>query len=155
VRTPDSLSQRLLTELDRVGPTIERRRGSGRVRRGHGNLHLRNICLFNGMPTPFDALEFDERRATTDVLYDLALLLLDLRRVGLHECADAAVARYCQVADEEAAAAELLPFFMATRAGVSMAIVAEAGDKPGAAAYRNCGIEILASAVRDDARAFA
>ena len=45
----------------------------GRVRRAHGDLHLRNICLFEGEVEPFDALEFDERLATTDVLYDLEI----------------------------------------------------------------------------------
>ena len=51
---------------------------AGCVRRCHGDLHLRNIALLNGVPTPFDAIEFDESIATIDILYDLAFLLMDL-----------------------------------------------------------------------------
>lgn len=157
-RPAASLTQRLQAELSEVGPSIERRRGQGRVRRGHGDLHLRNICMFDGAPTPFDALEFDERLATTDVLYDLAFLLMDLRRVGLVACADAAARRYWQAAGEEADAATLLPFFMATRAAVRLAIAAETGDFAAACAYRAHGLEMLelsADRVRADARAYA
>jgi uncharacterized protein len=59
------------------------RSGAGCVRRCHGDLHLGNLCLWDGQPVPFDALEFDEALATIDVGYDLAFLLMDLdRRVG-------------------------------------------------------------------------
>ena len=157
-RSAASLTSRLHAELSEVGQAIERRRQQGRVRLGHGDLHLRNICMFNGAPTPFDALEFDERLATTDVLYDLAFLLMDLRRVGLEACAGAAEHRYWQAAGEDAEATQLLPFFMATRAAVRMAIAAENGDMAAAVSYRAHGMEMLrssANAVVDSARAFA
>jgi aminoglycoside phosphotransferase family enzyme len=153
-----SLTHTLHAELSAIGPSIERRREQGCVRLGHGDLHLRNICMLNGAPTPFDALEFDERLATTDVLYDLAFLLMDLRRLGLDACADAALRRYWQAAGETEDGRGLLPFFMATRAAVRMAIAAETGDMAAAAAYRAHGIEILgrsAGALRGGARAIA
>ncbi len=80
---PDDLYAGLEQQITRLASLIERRREAGWVRRGHGDLHLRNICLFEGEPTPFDALEFDPALATADVLYDLAFLLMDLRRRGL------------------------------------------------------------------------
>jgi len=52
--------------------------GGGFVRRAHGDLHLGNLCLWQGRPVAFDALEFDEDLATIDVGYDLAFLLMDL-----------------------------------------------------------------------------
>ena len=75
---------------DRMEAAIERRRDwltersiSGYIRRCHGDLHLGNLCLWQGKPVAFDALEFDEALATIDVGYDLAFLLMDLdRRVG-------------------------------------------------------------------------
>ena len=75
---------------DRMQAAIEGQRAwlierseSGQVRRCHGDLHLGNLCMQAGRPTPFDALEFDEALATIDVGYDLAFLLMDLdRRVG-------------------------------------------------------------------------
>ncbi len=59
-------------------PWLESRAAQGFRRRCHGDLHLGNICLLDGRPTPFDALEFDEALATIDVGYDLAFLLMDL-----------------------------------------------------------------------------
>ena len=53
-------------------------RADGFVRRAHGDLHLGNLCLWQGRPVPFDALEFDEALATIDLGYDLAFLLMDL-----------------------------------------------------------------------------
>ncbi len=66
----------------RVRATLDGRGQAGHVRRCHGDLHLRNIVLVEGVPTPFDALEFDETLGTCDVLYDLAFLLMDLRHKG-------------------------------------------------------------------------
>jgi aminoglycoside phosphotransferase family enzyme/predicted kinase len=62
---------------------LAERSAAGDVRRCHGDLHLGNVCLWQGKPVAFDALEFDEALATIDVGYDLAFLLMDLdRRVG-------------------------------------------------------------------------
>jgi len=130
-------------ELVRVDPLIERRRSRGKVRRGHGDLHLRNICLFEGKPEPFDALEFDERLATTDVLYDLAFFLMDLRRVGLAAQANAAMNRYWDTAQEDEEGLRLLPFFMALRATVRMTVAIEAGQLVEAHAYRRLAFELL------------
>jgi predicted kinase len=105
---------------------------------------LRNICLFEGEPTPFDALEFDQRLATTDVLYDIAFLLMDLRRVGLRAQANAALNRYWDMAGEDEGALQLLPFFAALRAAVRMAVAAEAGDLAEARIYRTLADELLA-----------
>ncbi|MBR0669884.1 bifunctional aminoglycoside phosphotransferase/ATP-binding protein [Neoroseomonas soli] len=65
-------------ELARVAPVLAARGAAGFVRRCHGDLHLGNLCLLEGRPTPFDALEFDEALARIDVGYDLAFLLMDL-----------------------------------------------------------------------------
>ncbi len=60
-----------------------RARPLGRVRRGHGDLHLGNIVLIDDRPVLFDAIEFDPLIAAGDVLYDLAFLLMDLLRARL------------------------------------------------------------------------
>ena len=134
---------RLDRELARVDALIERRRAAGKVRRVHGDLHLRNICLFEGEPTPFDALEFDERMATTDVLYDLALLLMDLRRLDLPEHANAAMNRYWDAVGEDEEALQLLPFFTSLRAAVRMAVAVEAGRLEEAQKYREVAFQML------------
>jgi predicted kinase len=92
---------------------------------------------------PFDAMEFDERMATVDVLYDFAFLLMDLRRVGLDEHANAAMNRYWSVAGEDEEALGLLPFFMSLRACVRMAVAVEAGEFVEAQVYRTLGLRLL------------
>ncbi|POR47148.1 AAA family ATPase [Bosea psychrotolerans] len=101
--------------LERHGDLLDRRALSGQVRRCHGDLQLRNICLVDGVPTLFDCLEFDPERATTDVLYDLAFVLMDLwhRRLPLH--ANILFNRYLDASGDELGTA-LLPLFMAIHA---------------------------------------
>ncbi len=140
---PPLLFERLDAELTRVDPLIEVRRRQGKVRRVHGDLHLRNIALFEGEPTPFDALEFDERLATTDVLYDLAFLLMDLRRVGLRAHANAVMNAYWDAAGEDEAALAVLPFFMSLRAAVRMAVAVQNSKLEEAQRYRRLGLDLL------------
>ncbi len=68
--------------LTRHADLLDRREAAGKVRRCHGDLHLRNICLLDGEPRLFDCIEFNDRIATIDVLYDLAFLLMDLWHRG-------------------------------------------------------------------------
>jgi aminoglycoside phosphotransferase family enzyme/predicted kinase len=139
----DALFDRLDHEVAKHAPLIEARRKAGWVRRGHGDLHLRNICLFNGRVTPFDALEFDPALATADVIYDLAFLLMDLRARGLHELANVSMNRYWDASRQPEEALALLPLFMALRAAVRMAVAVEAGDLVQAARYRRLGLDLL------------
>ena len=62
------IRRRSLERLAAIGPLLERRRAAGKVRRCHGDLHLRNICLLEGKPTLFDCLEFSDELASVDVL---------------------------------------------------------------------------------------
>ncbi|WP_412050051.1 AAA family ATPase [Hoeflea sp. Naph1] len=78
----------------KIRATLDSRGTHGHVRRCHGDLHLRNIVLVDGVPTPFDALEFDETLGTCDVLYDLAFLLMDLRYKGLARAANIVLNSY-------------------------------------------------------------
>jgi len=112
-----ALEMEFKATLDRLGWLLDERERSGKVRRCHGDLHLRNICLLDGSPTLFDCLEFDEDLATIDVLYDLAFLLMDLWARRLRAEANWVFNRYFDVVDEDDGV-PLLPFFMAVRAYV-------------------------------------
>ena len=74
--------------LARYASLLDRREAAGKVRRCHGDLHLRNICLLDGEPRLFDCIEFNDQIATIDVLYDLAFLLMDLWHRGFPELAN-------------------------------------------------------------------
>lgn len=133
-----------LRKLDRL---IEHRRAQGRVRRVHGDLHLANLCVFEGKPTPFDALEFDPRLATTDVLYDLAFLLMDLSHANRRREANTVMNCYWDEAQESEDSLRLLPFFMALRAAVRMAVAVPDGRLEHAAGYRDLALNLLQNSV--------
>jgi aminoglycoside phosphotransferase family enzyme/predicted kinase len=104
-------------ELERRAQVLERRRESGFVRQCHGDLHLRNIVLLDGRPTLFDGVEFNDRIACTDVMYDLAFLLMDLWRRRLPRHANVVWNRYLiETADLDGVS--LMPLFLSCRAAV-------------------------------------
>lgn len=103
--------------LANVQDLLEARRAEGKVRRCHGDLHLRNICLFEGEPMLFDCIEFSEPIACIDILYDIAFLLMDLDYRGLRPLANTVFNRYLDRMDETAGLA-VLPLFLSVRAGV-------------------------------------
>jgi uncharacterized protein len=127
----EALAARFRAVLARHADLLEGRRAAGKVRRCHGDLTLRNICLYAGRPTPFDCIEFSETIATTDVLYDLAFVLMDLWHRERCDLANLLFNRYLDAADETDGIG-LLPLLMATRAAirahVTAAQTAGAGD---------------------------
>ena len=121
----DALDHRLRAEFDRLAPLLDARGAAGCVRRGHGDLHLRNICVVAGEPVLFDCLEFNEDLGTTDILYDLAFLLMDLWHRGLKAEANRVLNRYLDLTRDEAGLSAM-PFFMAMRAAVRAHVAATA-----------------------------
>lgn len=104
---------------------LDRRRAAGKVRHCHGDLHLRNICLFDSKPTLFDCLEFDEALASIDVLYDLAFLLMDLEHRGLGHFANRVFNRYLDRSEEDGGLAAM-PLFLSLRAAIRAHVTATA-----------------------------
>src|SRR3546814_8517366 len=75
--TASSLVERQREQAKCHAELLDARARQGRVRHAHGDLHLANIAVIDDEPVLFDCLEFDPTLATTDVLYDLAFLLMD------------------------------------------------------------------------------
>ncbi len=110
-------SASITAALRELGDWCAERASAGYVRRIHGDLHLGNLCLWQGRPTPFDALEFDETLATADLAYDLAFLLMDLDRRLDRAAANRVLNRYV-ARTGDAGLARALPAFMSIRAMV-------------------------------------
>ena len=102
---------------ERLAPRLEARAARGLVRQCHGDLHLRNIVLLDGRPTPFDAVEFNDAISHIDVWYDLAFLLMDLWRRGLRRHANVVLNEYARATGDLDGLA-VLPLFLACRAAV-------------------------------------
>ena len=128
--------------LDLLSPWLDRRGEDGFVRRGHGDLHLGNLCLWHGRPVPFDALEFDEILATIDLGYDLAFLLMDLeQRVGRH-AANRVLNRYV-ARTGDADLVRGLPVFLSMRAIIRAHVEATRGNSVQSHAYLAAAVGYL------------
>ena len=112
-----ALTTRALAEIERLGDLLDERRNAGFVRQCHGDLHLRNLVLLEGRPTLFDAVEFNDEIACTDVWYDVAFLLMDLWRRGLRSHANIVFREYL-VETGDIPGLALLPLFLSCRAAV-------------------------------------
>lgn len=96
---------------------------NGQVRYGHGDLHLQNLCLFRGEPLLFDAIEYQDDFVISDILYDLSFLLMDLWQREETKTANRIFNQYLAsigwlTAPEPLQSLELLPFYLAMRAGI-------------------------------------
>ncbi|MEA2775294.1 MAG: uncharacterized protein QOF90_700 [Acetobacteraceae bacterium] len=118
---------------ERMRATIEARRtwlgeraDAGYVRRCHGDLHLGNLCLWEGKPVPFDALEFDEALATIDVAYDLAFLLMDVEHRAGRSAANQVMNRYVARTGDVFTAG--LPIFLSQRAMIRAHVLQSMGQ---------------------------
>lgn len=151
--TSEALAEAMPRSLEPFADLVARRVASGAIRRCHGDLHLRNIVTLNGQPVPFDAIEFSDKIANIDVLYDLAFALMDLARQGLGALANRLLNEWLwRVGEVEGASHEealaLLPMFLARRASirayVDSAITAVSGaDNAPARAYQKAALAFL------------
>ncbi len=115
---------------------------AGKIRRGHGDLHLGNICLWRGRPVLFDALEFDDALATLDLGYDLAFLLMDLEHRLGRAAANRVLNRYLARTGDWGLAGGLAPF-LSMRAMVRAHVEAARGNAAESAAYLDAAAAYL------------
>ncbi len=142
----DECIQKSLAELDEISSLLDRRREGGCVRFCHGDMHLGNIVLLDGEPTLFDAIEFNDNMNITDVLYDLAFLLMDLEHMGRADLANVAMNRYMDITGS-AWGLVTFPLFLSLRAAirshVSATLAGISTDKSAAPQLKNNSREFL------------
>lgn len=153
----DILAEKMPAALEPFLDLVARRVAAGAIRRCHGDLHLRNIVLIPnspaGQPVPFDAIEFSERIANIDVLYDLSFTLMDLCERTLRPLANRLlnewlwrIAELPDAPHEEALA--LLPMFLSRRAAIRAFVDAQmaavgGGDTTRARDYQRVALGFL------------
>lgn len=117
--------------------TFEQRRRAGRVREGHGDLHLANVAEIDGRTTVFDGIEFNESFRWLDTAGEIAFLVMDLHAHGLPALAHRFVDRWLQHSGDHGGLA-VLRYHMVYRALVRAKIAAlraqQAGHSPADAA---------------------
>lgn len=77
-KTLTDLQAKSEQEFSACLPFFERRLRDGFIRECHGDLHLGNIVLLQGVPVAFDGIEFDPKLRWIDVINEIAFLILDL-----------------------------------------------------------------------------
>jgi len=64
--------------LLRLESVVESRLKRGFIRECHGDLHFENLVLYQNRVLPFDCIEFNEKLRWTDVMSDVAFVMMDL-----------------------------------------------------------------------------
>jgi uncharacterized protein len=149
----ETLAEMMPAALEPFIDLVARRVEAGAIRRCHGDLHLRNIVLIDGNPVPFDAIEFSERIANIDVLYDLSFALMDLCERKLRPLANRLLNEWIwRIAELPSAphheALALLPMFLSRRAAIRAFVDAQAasvssGDTTRARDYQKVALSFL------------
>jgi uncharacterized protein len=145
-----SLARWIGQQSQKLAVTWRQRLADGRVREGHGDLHLDNVVMLDGELTAFDCIEFDPALRWIDVMSDVAFLAMDLLAHGRRDLAFGFLDDYlARSGDYEGIA--VLRFYLVYRALVR-AMVAALREQGGVAAaglpsmaYLRCAQQLAAA----------
>ncbi|MDM9385195.1 AAA family ATPase [Chlorogloeopsis sp. ULAP01] len=100
------------------------------IRECHGDLHLRNIALWQDKILLFDCIEFNEPFRFVDVMYDVAFTVMDLEARQRQDLGNAFLNTYIeQTGDWEGL--QLLPLYLSRQAYVRAKVTSFLLDDPG------------------------
>ncbi|WP_414542720.1 AAA family ATPase [Nostoc sp. CCY0012] len=99
------------------------------IRECHGDLHLRNIALWQGKITLFDCIEFNEPFRFVDVMYDVAFTVMDLEARQRQDLGNAFLNAYVEeTGDWEGL--QVLPLYLSRQAYVRAKVTSFLLDDP-------------------------
>jgi uncharacterized protein len=102
---------------------------NNKIKECHGDLHLKNICLWQDKIQLFDRIEFNEPFRFVDVMYDVAFTMMDLEAKGKPDFANAFLNTYLeQTGDYEGL--PLLPLYLSRQAYVRAKVTSFLLDDP-------------------------
>lgn len=108
---------------------FNRRIANNKIRECHGDLHLRNIALWQDKILLFDCIEFNEQFRFVDVMYDVAFTVMDLESRGRRDLGNAFLNTYIeQTGDWEGL--QLLPLYLSRQAYVRAKVTSLMLDDP-------------------------
>jgi uncharacterized protein len=114
--------------LRQRAPLFTQRIKEGRIRDCHGDLHMKNICLADGIYI-FDCIEFNHRFRYGDVAADIDFLAMDLDFHHFKDLSDYFLRRFAQAADDPGIML-MVNFYKCYRAYVRGKINAFAAEEP-------------------------
>ncbi|MEG3921765.1 AAA family ATPase [Microcoleus sp. T3_A4] len=102
---------------------------NNKIRECHGDLHLRNLALWQEKILLFDCIEFNEPFRFVDVMYDVAFTVMDLESRGRRDLGNAFLNTYIeQTGDWEGL--QLLPLYLSRQAYVRAKVTSLMLDDP-------------------------
>jgi uncharacterized protein len=101
-----------------------------KIRECHGDLHLRNICLWKNQIQLFDRIEFNEPFRFVDVMYDVAFAVMDLEARGRKELGNAFLNTYVEQTGDWSGL-QVLPLYLSRQAYVRAKVTSFLLDDPG------------------------
>ena len=105
------------------------RQNNNKIRECHGDLHLKNICLWQNKIQLFDRIEFNEQFRFVDVMYDVAFVVMDLDIRGNPNFANVFLNTYLeQTGDWEGLL--ILPLYLSRQAYVRAKVTSFLLDDP-------------------------
>lgn len=113
----DKLETWAQQQWDQWQEVFQQRKQKGFIRACHGDIHLGNIILLDNRPIIFDCIEFNEEFRWTDVMADVAFLLMDLQDNQQETFAHQFLNRYLELTGDYAGL-QVLPYYIAYRAMV-------------------------------------
>ena len=150
----DKLEKESLEGLAELKPIITSRVANKMTKECHGDLHLNNICIYQGKVTPFDCIEFNKDFRFIDTMYDVSFLYMDLVYNGAQDKATHFLNKYLEFSNDFEGL-KLFPMYCSMRAIIRAKVTSlllndenvsqEAKDEAQktAAAYYQLGLEFL------------
>lgn len=127
----DRLSQWTESSVSQLATLLAQRLREGRVREGHGDLHLANLVLIGHEVVPFDGIEFNDALRWIDVASDMAFAWMDLLDHGQPGLANGLLSDWLD-ASGDTSAPDVLPFFAVYRALVRAKVAVIRSTQAGA-----------------------
>lgn len=107
--------------LEKLKPAFAERQADGFIRECHGDLHLGNITIIDGVIQFFDCIEFSPAFRWIDTFSELAFLLMDLEDYSYHRLAGRLLNRYLETTGDYNGL-PLLSFYKVYRAMVRVKV---------------------------------
>ncbi|WP_421659380.1 AAA family ATPase [Leptothermofonsia sp. ETS-13] len=99
------------------------------IRECHGDVHLRNIALWNDKILLFDCIEFNEPFRFVDVMFDIAYIVMDLDARDRHDLSNLFLNAYLeQMGDWEGL--QVLPLYLSRQSYVRAKVISFLLDDP-------------------------
>ena len=146
------------TAFAQLAPVMEARKAAGKIREGHGDLHLANLLLYEGEIAAFDCIEFNPSLSWIDGASDIAFMAMDLRHRQEPKLAHTLLSSWVEASGDYEALA-VMRLYLVYRALVRAKIdcirmrqVEDEGEAKQFAASMNCYLQLAADFIDESSR---